>query len=62
MSNIVERKTIKGNKWNWNRDADIEVFEDGTVRVQQAGQPVDVVLLTPRQVRAIALASEKAAG
>jgi hypothetical protein len=54
-----ERKTIPGNKSNWLRAADVEAYEGGCVRIQQDGDPVDVVLLTPRQLREIVRMSER---
>lgn len=53
MSDVVVRKTIRGNQWNYHREASVEVYEGGIVRIQQPGSPVDVVLLTPHQLRQI---------
>lgn len=53
MSDIVAAKTIPGNKGNFSRAASVEVFDGGYVRIQQPGHPVDVVLLSPRQLREI---------
>lgn len=55
------RKTIPGNKSNWNRDVEVEAYEGGCVRIQQGVDPVDVVLLTPRQLREIVRMSKRAA-
>ena len=60
MSDVLLRKTLRGSAANWNREAEIEVYENGGVRIQQTGEPVDVVLLTAEQIRRIARASEKA--
>lgn len=59
MSEILLSKKIRGNKWNWQREADIQVFESGVVRIQQSGDPVDVVLLTARQIDEIARYSKR---
>lgn len=40
MADVVKRVMIKGNKDNWRREAQIEVYEGGYVRVQQSGSPV----------------------
>ncbi len=60
MSDIFKRVSLPGNRWNWQRTSEVEVFDDGVVRIQQGGNPVDVILLTPVQVRRIAQLSEQA--
>jgi len=60
MSDVVKRFTARGNVGNFKQAVDVEIFRDGYVRIQQDGNPVDVVLLTPQQVRRIAAAMEKA--
>ena len=59
-SGIITAKKIPGNRRNFNRDASIEVYEGGYVRIQQPGDPVDVCLLTLRQVREITRLAEAA--
>lgn len=59
---ILAQETIRGNKWNWGRAARVEVYDSGYVRVQMAGEPgdpADVVLLTPAQIKRIARLSEE---
>lgn len=53
MTDEVVRKTIKGNKGNFQREANVEVYEGGYVRIQQPGSPEKVVLLTPKQLQEI---------
>lgn len=60
MSDVWHREKIRGNKANWQREASVEVYESGVVRIQQDGHPVDVVLLTPRQIDRIAAMSLQA--
>ncbi len=55
---VIERRTISGNKSNWRRAVTVEAYEGGCVRLQAAGNPVDVILLTRRQVREILRMSE----
>lgn len=57
MSNTLYKKKIKGNRWNFHKDIDFEILEDGYVRIQQQH---DLILLTPQQAAAIANYFDKA--
>jgi hypothetical protein len=61
---IVIRKKIAGTRANHRRVVEIEVWPEGTVRVEQENNAGahEVVLLTARQIDAIADASYKARG
>lgn len=60
MSDVVARASLRGNKTNYHQRADVVVYDGGYVRIQQDGDRVDVVLLTPAQVREIAKLAEEA--
>jgi len=53
VRNPAVRTSIPGNKRNFYAEADVLVYTDGCVRLQQSSDPIDIILLTPNQLRKI---------